>query len=354
MTISTAVDVLLTGEAPDPLIKSGRYQIVPKGAEKTKAHTRITNFAKKLEDEFNITRWKQRMVLLGAAHRSDITVAALAASDNNRELDSLAEAAMDAAKANVARETGSALHKLCERVDAGETLTLPAPWKADIEAYIACLGGLGATVEEIEQVVVCPKLGLAGRFDRTVTIDDVTYIMDIKTGKDLSYSWGSISIQLALYAGAVTIYNPETKQHRPMPEVNQARALVFHIQAGAATCTPYWINLEEGRRGIAMVSQLLEWRKRTKGFVTTATTMPHFPSHADIREYTMMRCRYVIDGGHGAELARNWPDDVATLKSKDDHSEAELDAIIDVCDTIEARHRMTFPEFEDPRGLEKF
>ena len=353
MSIPTAVDTLLSGEPPDPLIKSGRYQIVPSGADKTKAHTRITNFAKKLEDEFNITAWKQRMVLLGAAQRSDITVAALAASDNRRELDSLAEAAMDAAKANVARETGSALHKLCERVDAGETLTLPEPWKADIEAYIACLAGLGATVEEIEQVVVCPKLGLAGRFDRTVVINDISYIMDIKTGKDLSYSWGSISIQLALYAGAATIYNPETKNHRPMPEVNQERGLVFHLQAGTAKCTPYWINLEDGRRGIAMVSHLLEWRKQTKGFATTAT-MPRFTAHADIREYTMMRCRYVIDGGHGAELARNWPDDVATLKSKDDHSESELDAILDVCDTIEARHKMQFPDFTDPRGLEKF
>ena len=56
----------------------------------------------------------------------------------------------------------------------------------------------------------------------------------------------------------------------------------------------------------------------------------------------------------GRNSARNWPDDVATLKSKDDHSESELDAILDVCDTIEARHKMQFPDFTDPRGLEKF
>ena len=34
-----------------PLIVRGRYQIVPEGADKPKAYTRVTNFAKKLEDE---------------------------------------------------------------------------------------------------------------------------------------------------------------------------------------------------------------------------------------------------------------------------------------------------------------
>ena len=354
MTIPIAVDTLLSGEPPDPLIKSGRYQIIPVGKDKTKAHTRITNFAKKLEDEYNITQWKKRMVLLGAAQRSDITVAALAAHDDKRILDTLAESAMEAAKANVARETGSALHRLCERYDDGETLELPEPWKSDVDAYAACLVDLGAGVELIEEVVVCPHLGLAGRLDRTVNIDGTSYIADLKTGADLSYSWGSIAIQLALYAGAATVYDPETKSHTPMPEVNQERALVLHLPAGKATCTPYWINLEEGRRGIAMVRELTEWRKRTKGFVTPAMTVPRFTAHDKIREYTYLRCQYVIDGGYGAELARAWPDDVATLKSSDDHSEAELDAILEACDTIEARHKMQFPEFVDPRGLEKF
>jgi hypothetical protein len=353
MSIPAAVDTILTGEPPDPLIKAGRYQIIPDGADKTKAHTRVTNFSEKLSDQYTLTLWKERMVLIGAAHRSDITVAALAAGDDAKELNRLAEAAKEAAKANAARDTGSALHKLCECVDAGEELTLPEPWQSDIEAYITCLADLGATVEEIEQVVVCPKLGLAGRFDRTVLIGDERYIMDVKTGRDLSYSWGSIAIQLALYAGAETIYDPETKRHRRMPEVNQERALVFHLRASTATCTPYWINLEDGRRGIALVSELLEWRKRTRGIVTTAT-IPRFSAHAEVREYTKKRCQYVIDGGHGAELARAWPDDVATLKANEDHSEAELDAILDACDTIEARHKMAFPEFTDPRGLEKF
>lgn len=347
MTIATQVNDFLAAE-PDPLIKAGRYQIVPAGAEKTKAHTRITNFAKKLEDEFNLTMWKQRMVLLGAAQRSDITIAALANSDNKKELDKLSESAMEAAKANVARETGSALHRLCERVDGGEELELPDGIAADVKAYRECLVTLGATIELIEEVVTVPKLTLAGRFDRTVLIGDTRYIMDIKTGRDLSYSWGSIAVQLALYAAAETIYDPKTKTHRPMAKVDQGRGLVMHLPAGEATCTPLWVNLEAGRAGIALVGQLLEWRKGTK-FIASSAIDPSFTARDELRDYVAKRCRYVMDGGYGDELARGWPDEVPTLKTNDEHTESQLDEILDICDVIEGRHQMKFPDFTDPR-----
>ena len=347
MTVTPSVDAFLNDQ-PDPLIKSGHYQIVPVGADKAKAHTRITNFAKKLEDEFNLTMWKQRMVLLGTAQRSDIAIAALAANDDKRELDRLAEAAMEAARANVASETGSALHPICERVDAGETLELPKDIRADVDAYQLCLGVVDAAVELIEQVVVVPKLGLAGRFDRIVTIDDTAFIADLKTGRDLSYSWGSISVQLALYAAAETIYKPETKTHTPMPEVDQSRGLVLHLPAGQATCTPYWVNLEAGREGIRLISTVLEWRKAAKGLATTVVN-PRFTARSELRGYVSERCRYIITNNLGAELARAWPDDVATLKASDSHSEVELDLILDACDTIEARHQLPFPECVDPR-----
>lgn len=350
---STAVDAFLTGEVEDPLIKAGRYQIVPPDGEKPKAHTRITNYAKKIEDGFTLTLWKQRMVLLGAAQRSDITVAALAADDDKQELNRLAEAAMEAAKANVARETGSALHTLCERADRGEILTLPEPWRSDVEAYSQLLVDLRAEVELIEEVVVCPNLGLAGRLDRTLIIDGVRYIADLKTGADLSYSWGSIAIQLALYAGARTIYDPESRQHRPMVECDQSRALIIHLPAGQGTATGYWISLEMGRRGIALVSTVLDWRKDIKKLVVLETA--ERPTiNTELRDYVVARMRYVIDGGHGKELAGCWPDDVPTIKASEEHTEAQLDLILDVCDAIEARHTMQFPEFTDPRGLEKF
>lgn len=344
--MTTTVEDLLA-DAPDPLIKNGRYQIVPDGEKKAKAYTRVTNFAKKIEDTFSLTRWQQRMVLLGAAHRPDIVVAALAAGDDREALNGLAEDAMEAAKANVARELGTALHRLCERVDAGEVVTLPEPWSTDIAVYTHALRQLGATVELIEAVVVYPRLKLAGRLDRTVVIDGERYILDLKTGADLSYSWGSIAIQLALYAGAATIYDPDTKQHTAMPRCNQERAIVIHLPAGEGKATPYWINLEAGRHGIWIVEHVLEWRRGVR-HVATTEPISHV-AREDVRAYVAARIRNIIDSGYGAELAQAWPANTPTLKASGTHSEAQLDLILVSCSLVEARHEMPFPHLTDPR-----
>jgi hypothetical protein len=350
------------------LIVRGRYQIVPAGETKAVAYTRVTNFAKKLEDGFTLTAWKQRMVLSGAAQRTDIIAATLAAQAglastdpkvvkaSRDELNRLADAAIEAAQGYVGRETGSALHELCEQVDAGMTVEMPSPWKEDIAAYTDCLQTLGAKVLRSEEVVVVPKLNLAGRFDRLLDIGGTTYVMDIKTGADLSYSWASIAIQLAVYALADTIYHhepgdPESCSHEPMPRVDQSRALVIHLPAGKAEAVPYWVNLEAGRRGIDLVESVTEWRKQKEVAVRYAEleAAPQFVARDDLRAYASARVRDVIDAGHGTDLAGVWPLGVPTLKAFDDHDEAQLDSILAACSLVEMTHSMPFPTFDDPR-----
>lgn len=336
------------------LIVRGRYQIVPEGApdSKPKGHQRVTNFAKKLEDGYTLTAWKQRNVLVGAAQRTDIIAATIAAGDDKKELDRLAEAALDAAKANVGRETGTALHSLTEQVDAGMTVDMPSPIKEDLAAYSACLDSLGVTIKRMEEIVVIPDLNLAGRFDRLVDIMGTTYVMDLKTGADLSYSWLSIAIQLALYARATTIYHPgvvdialgdTAPSHEPMPTVDQRRALVVHLPAGKATATPYWVDLSIGRKGIDLTKAVLGWRA-TKGTAEVAVN-----PQAAMREYVVARVAAIVDAGYGADVAARWPDDVATLKASSDHSEREYDEILEVCTVVEGLHEMPFPACGDPR-----
>lgn len=325
------------------LVVRGRYQIVPEGESKPKAHTRVTNFAKKLEDGYTLTAWKQRSVLVGAAQRSDIIAATLAAGDDKRKLDELAEQAMDAAKANVRRETGTALHTLTEQHDSGMVVDMPSPWREDIDAYAACLADLGAKVVRMEEVVVIPDLNLAGRFDRLVDIGGTTYVMDLKTGADLSYSWLSISIQLALYARAATIYNPAFGTHEPMPAVDQKRAVVVHLLPGEAKATAYWIDLEVGRRGIDVTQTIMRWRK-TKGVESVASAPV-----VDLRAYVVAHVQSIIAAGFGTELGDRWPFDVPTLKASDDHTEAQLDEILEACWTVEGLHEMPFLAESDPR-----
>ena len=349
MAVTEDIEAFLTA-APRPdeqLIKRGRYQIVPAGGGNPKPHTRVTNFAKKLEDEFNLTKWKMRTVALGVAARSDIVAGVLANSDDSGELDKLCEAAQDAALANVRRETGTHLHRMTERVDAGETLDLPEPHRSYIAAYTKALASIGAIVELIESVIVHEPLGLAGRLDRTVFVDGVRYIADLKTGENLSYSWGSIAVQLAVYAGATTIYDPETQTHSPMLPVDQNRALVIHLPAGKGEAVLYWVNLEAGRQGIALTQQVMNWRHGAKKLAQTEPLQ--FVARPELRQYVEARVRGVIDAGAAGELASHWPDRLPTLKAFDGHSEQQLDLIIALCDIVEGGVGMKFSDVVDPR-----
>ena len=371
MTISPETIAVLSDEDPDAgLIKNGRYQIVPEGSKdgKAKPLTRVTNYARELEDTFSLVQWQKRMVLLGAAGRSDITVAALANSDDNKKLNELAESAMDAAKANAARETGSALHRLCERVDQGEVMNLPEPWASDIAAYRACLGAEGVEIvpDYIEGVVVHPALGLAGRFDRIVRYGQGLAVLDLKTGSDLSYSWGSIAMQLAIYASARTIYDPATRTHSPMPIVAQDYGLVAHLPAGSGTCTLYAVDLAAGRAGLEIIKAVKDYRKKAKSLAcplnevaprdlapVIEASMPIGEAVAltHLRGYVAQRVADCISDGNGAELAARWPFEVPTLKASDSHDEAALDQILAVVNRIESERRVEFRRYFDPRNV---
>ena len=318
------------------LIVRGRYMIAPEAGAKAKAHTRVTNFAKKLEDSYNLTLWGKRMVLAGAAQRPDIVASTLAAGDDRDALNALCETAMDAAKANVRREMGTALHSLCEQADQGLTVNMPSPYREDIDAYVSCMKAIGAKVIRMEEVVVVPHLNVAGRFDRLVEIDGTTYVLDIKTGQRLDYSWQSIAIQLAIYASAATIYDPEAQAHEPMPEVDQSRGIVIHLAAGEAKAIAYWVDLEVGRRGIDLTKLVLGCR-------STKSIAQQFEQPADERSWVVDRVATIVAAGHGGDLVAAWPDDLPTLRASDAHTTAQLDEIAQLCTVVEAKHRMAFP-----------
>ena len=318
------------------LIVRGRYMIVPEDGGKPKAHTRVTNFAKKLEDSYNLTLWGKRMVLAGAAQRPDLIASTLAAGDNNAALNQLCDQAMDAAKANVRREMGTALHSLCEQADQGLTVQMPSPYREDIDAYRSCMASIRAKVTRMEEVVVVPDLNLAGRFDRLVEVDGITYVLDIKTGKSLDYSWQSIAIQLAIYAQATTIYDPSTQAHEPMPDVDQSFGIVIHLPAGEAQAVAYWVDLATGREGIGLTKVVMGWRG-AKGIAKAFDQPPEF------RHWVTDRIATIVEAGHGSDLVAAWPDGMATLRASTAHTEAQLGEIADICTVVEAKYRLAFP-----------
>lgn len=359
----------------------GRYMIPDPDTGKERSWTRATTWSSSVADTYGLTKWQLRMAAVGLAQRSDL-YAQVASSvpvdldvptkDEKRKLDNLVEAAKEHAGSSRRANLGTALHSFCEAVDLGRDVTIPHPWDADVTAYRRCLTDAGIEVVEVEQVVVVPELGVAGMFDRVVRYDGRLPISDLKTGRDLSYSWTEIAIQLALYAHARTIWDLTTQTHRPMPEVDQERALVMHAPVGQARCDLYEVDIAAGWEMAQVCGIVRDWRKRknlaTKVVAVVAPASVEAPTPAPdpfaglpdengapqfdrAEKRTWLEERIdglrAIDGGLAA-LASNWPAGVPTLKKSTEHTHDQMLAIQAAVSEAEQTVVAPFPERNDP------
>ena len=348
----------------------GRYLVDGEG------YQRATTFAKMVADTTGLSKWQQRMVALGLAQRPDLLALAASAAEDKRRLDGVCKDALDAAAAGAGANTGTALHSFSEQVDMGLPVAIPAPWDADIAAYSAALTEAGVTMEleHIEQVVILDTLKVAGTFDRVVTVDGRRYVADLKTGRDLSYSWGEIAVQLALYANADAILDTETGERRPMPEVDRERALVIHLPAGTATCTLHWVDISAGWEMVETIARVRSWRKRkdlATPFASAAPRLhivgggddaveptpqaPHLTPADPLDREVWLRGRLGIIAAHPearVTLAELWgASGLPKLKGLDRALTAEeIDGLAEMAQRVEARHQLPFGE-PDPAEL---
>src|SRR5699024_9001427 len=115
-----------SGSDKEPEIKRdswGRYRLPTPGDPKgtVKSWTRVTTFAKALDDTTNLTKWMGRMIVKGIADDDALIVQAQDTNISNANtLDRIAEKAKDNAGANDAAANGTAIHTLTEKEDKGE------------------------------------------------------------------------------------------------------------------------------------------------------------------------------------------------------------------------------------------
>lgn len=260
-------DAFDTPQQPDDgqeFDRYGRYLIPHPVTGKRTAWTRATTYAKSISDTYALGQWMLRMAVKGVATRPDLY--ALAAStpiDDKDALNRIAEDAKEAAAAKAGANLGTALHAFTEQIDRGGTPIVPEPWARDIAAYKAMLSAHGIRIDPglIERKVVVPDIGVAGTLDRVVDRGGLK-IGDLKTGKDLSFGWLEIAIQLAIYSRATHIWDPTTRAFSPMPAVDQDIALVFHLPVGKATATLYEVDIAAGWEATRLCGQVRDWRKR--------------------------------------------------------------------------------------------
>jgi hypothetical protein len=274
-----------------------RYRLPHPVTGKAGGFTRATTFAKTISDTFALNQWALRMGGDGLVMRPDLLMQ-LASTTDAQGKNKIMEQAKEAAGAKVGANLGTALHAFSEAVDRGEEPNIPPPYRPHMAAYTALMEQYGLEVVEIEKVVLCQTYDIAGtldrivRFTKDVTVDLVgggTYtfakgmlaILDLKTGKDLSYGWLEISIQLAVYAQAENIWDKGHLSWTPMPEVDKQVALVVHLPATApgetVKATMYAVDIASGWADADLCAQVRAARKK-KGLATALAVVEEEPA----------------------------------------------------------------------------
>lgn len=253
----------------------GRYLIVPPDGGKAVPMTRATTVAKALDDTEGLQKWMKRQVAFGMAQRPDL-VAAAATTDptDKKRLASIAEDAMSAAGSSAAATVGTALHRATELADLG--LEVPEMFAERVDEYERALAAAGITVdpELVEAVLVIWQHQIAGTTDRIVTVGGRRYIFDLKTGESIYPH--SFAVQCYLYAAADHVYDIRTETLRPMPDVDQDRAIICHLPAKGGPCTLHWIDISAGREALEHALWVRTWRRRRD--LLTPFDVPEVPN----------------------------------------------------------------------------
>lgn len=248
--------------------------------------TRATTFAKAAADTFSLTRYDERLTLVGATLRPDVVALAHGkrVREDAKELNQLVLQVKDAAGAKVAANIGTAVHGFTEQVDAGHVKPgdVPEAYRGHVQSYLECLEryGLEPVPGLIERTTFVDQWnGIAGTFDRVLYHrPSGTYLIgDLKTGRDLKYGRMEIAVQLALYAYGINhhgVYDwdrGEWESPHTLDNVNTRLdirtdfGVVMHLPIqgdDAGTCTLKRINLAAGWDAAQVCGNVIASRKR--------------------------------------------------------------------------------------------
>jgi hypothetical protein len=339
--------------------------------------TGATSVASYPEDKYNINLWKCRMALTGGAQKPALMERVAAHIDDRTKLNDLVEEAVEYAKANEARERGTAIHRLAERIDLGEEIVDTPLARQVQDTWKAALDDASLTVDTgyVERIVIYPDLYIAGTFDRIVASWDTgeLYIADIKTGPNAVNYPHATAIQLAIYANAPLLAAPlpkgggTTDQFEPMPQVNKDIGFIIHmpeerkaevvpinIAAGWEAFNDICIPIQRWRRRKDLIQHRISaaaWNPQPRLVAGDGTVEPKAPPPAAPVPSTIStarlhwiqeRCRKIVDDGHGRTLMLHWPASVPLFRDGGPRSEEDIDLISAACDAAEATHGTPF------------
>jgi hypothetical protein len=347
LRMTTSDEFSLLAEAPKD--RWGRYKISDPASGKERGYTRVTTIAKVLDDSSSLADWKTRMAITGIVQRADLLAQASTALDDRSRLNKIANDAIEAAGAYSRANLGTALHSITQQLDLGMKPQVLAGLQSDIETYVASIADWHFTMKKewIEVLLINDEFEYAGTADRIVgTRDGKLCIFDLKTGTDLSYSFGSIAVQLAMYANADWIYDWKTGERTALPEgLDMKEGIICHLPAGEATCKFYTVDLEAGWEAAKMSFATRNWRKRKdlfKPYTFSDEKQAEIPAPSN--ELSIRQNWVKARIANLSPVAQNmlkvtWPEGCPKLVECDN---AQLDKLVAAIQVVEAEHNVPF------------
>jgi hypothetical protein len=281
-----------------PRDRWGRPLVIPPDGGKAIAYTRCTTFVDTLDDPFNLTQWKRRMVAVGLSQRPDLLLRVNSlgpqpdkdTDDGNtyrrwkKQMDETCDAAVEAAKASASATIGTALHAITERMDRGLDIgVVPDAYKPHLRAYEEKTRDF--TAVHIERFCVYDDFRIGGTPDRVLQIDghDKLIIGDLKTG-DTTFGILKIVQQLAVYARSA-LYHPDTGARTPLGNVDTDRGLIIALDSRTGVCNLQWIDLRRGWEAVLISKNVRDartWKDLSEPYSgPEAATLPLSPTIAE-------------------------------------------------------------------------
>ncbi len=371
MTAVDLGDLHNVGLKPEPKRDSkGRYRVTdPKGD--LRSYTRATTVCKTYEDTYRLERWAKRQVAYGIGLREDLHALTVGHDpDNDRGIyEKIIDEATSAAKAGAAANTGTALHRFTEQLDLGQKTIdqFPATWQPHLEVYRKGMADAGFELEPttVEAVIALDDYKVAGKLDRTVRLtQDIEIpfelsgtvklpagahlIGDLKTGRNMHWSWLSIGIQLGIYANhnatwEVDLDHSAGGTRGPRIDVNRDVAVLFHLPAlkDSPTFDLYFIDLQAGwdaflcameARGHRSTKNKLAIPWRSRGSIQDASAQ-------------WVRDRISELSGNGPavqDLLLRWPESIPKPFPRTDPTAEQIATMAKVLDIVEGIHQIPF------------
>jgi hypothetical protein len=128
---------------------------------------------------------------------------------------------------NKAGDVGSLVHRVAEALERDEPLPVVTDAAAPyVESFVAFVAAFEPQFEIVEGTVFSDTWGYAGTFDFLARFDDLLVLGDHKTGKGV---YPEVALQIAAARYADRVWNRDTGELTPMPEVAGAIAVHLHV-----------------------------------------------------------------------------------------------------------------------------